>query len=77
MCWDKIRREKQRRHLDSRRKQKEAEAKKPEDELRLEYRRVMIKYVLDILASNSGKIIPLLGAIIIFAVDWLGDKFRR
>lgn len=76
MCWDKIRREKQRRHLDSRRKEKDAEAKKP-DEIRLEYRRVMIKYVLDILASNSGKIIPLLGAIIIFAVDWLDEKFRR
>lgn len=76
MCWQKIRRKKIGRALDLRRKKKEIEAKKP-DEIRLEYRRVMIKYVLDILASNSGKIIPILGAIIIFVVDWMDDKFRQ
>jgi len=77
MCWQKIRREKTRKHLYSRRKKKEVDVKKPEDELRLEYRRVIIKYALEMLASHSGKIIPPMVAILIYVADWLGEKDRR
>ena len=64
MCWQKIRRDRMRNHLNSRKNQSSNERYE-----KIELKRAITRSAIEFTISHSGKILALLGAIFIYVSE--------